>query len=283
MAKFKHAKTISKSTNEDYKEFEPNEDDIESSRSQLKKLFQSVRNPGKSRVWAKNKSKFLGTVYLDYLNELIAKDFGCYSIKQELRKKFGRNKIFTTRNILGYIRTEILMNPEITNLNLISRLRYRYKVDRSDSHFEIEKEVKEIRKNQKTRIEELSTTITDLYARIEIMKEENKGKFSSNTEKQISQNYELIESFSNQLRVLEAEQQGISLDYEQVRADTIQTILGMCIQHLLPHIPETKQQTVLFSLKSDIKNWANTSTKLNKLSKVMESGSRGMIPNRIVR
>lgn len=254
------------------------EDDIEERRvnsvkAQLQTLFKSVNNPDEMRAYAK-KSVFSDTDYEPYLQDLLARGYGAYTIRSELRRQFGPKKILKVRNILGYVKFAILNKTD--NLKLIKDLRYKYAVDNSDSQYEIEKEVLEKRREIKDRIKhrkrQLEKNIDDLYTRIEIMKKENRHKFNPNIEKQISSNYELIESFESQYKLIIAEERGITVDVENIRAETLQIVLSKAVNHFLPHVPKDMAKTILSALKVDVQQWVDSSTQLNSLSEAMSDG-----------
>jgi len=242
---------------------------------QLLKLFQGAQDPNHIRAFSKRRSIFVGSEYEPVLQELIAREFMPPTIKAELRKRFGKNKMFKTRNILGYIKSEILMKSD--NLRLIKDLKWKYRIERIDEHAEIEREVKERRKKFKSRKEEILKSINDLYARNEIMKNQQLNHFNSQIERQISANLELIQTFENNVRILEAEERGIVVDAENIRGETIKVVLGKCIQHMLPYINESERKVVLGSLNKDLQEWVDTETRLNKLES-MNGSSRGLIP-----
>jgi len=248
--------------------------------SQLKKLFESVRKPGEVRDYSSRPSKLVGSPFEDALKDLIARGYNVYTIIGELRRRFGEKKIFRARNILGYIKSEVLNKTE--NLQQISDLRYQYQIDTRDTQYEIERETKSQNKELKKVKRRLIHDIEDLYARIEIMKESNRrGKFSSQTEKQITSNYQLIDDKRNQLKLIQAEEKGLIIDVEVIRAEVIKTMIGMAVQHFVPQIKESRRDMVLDSFKQDVKGWIATSTKLNEMTRMQNgSASQGLIPKR---
>ena len=263
-------------------DIDEDEDERSKTRSlevQLLKLFQGFQDPHHVRAFSKRSSPFVGTEYEPVLQELLAREFMPPTIKAELRRRFGKNKLFKTRNILGYIKSEILMKTD--NLTIIKNLKWKYRIERIDEHVEIAREVRDRRKKYKSRKEELLSSIQKLYTRNGIMENQQVTHFNSQIERQISTNIELIQTLEGQVRLLEAEEKGIIIDAEAIRGETIRIVLGKCIEHLLPYVSEDSRKAALGALNVDLQEWVDTETRLNKLEEVKGSTSqqvRGLIP-----
>lgn len=255
---------------------------IESVKVQLSKLFSAVRTPGKRRDFSRDGSPFVGKKFEEDLKDMIAREYSPYTIILQLRKKYGENKHFRSRNVLGYIKSEIL--DKIDNLKLISKLRSRYKIDRRDSHAEAQEKATNAGKAFKSEKRQIEKMIEDLYARIEIMKEENSGShFSSVVEAMITKNYETIVDLQQKLRIVEAESNGLIIDAEEIRSEVVKFVVGSAIRNLLPLIADAKRNDAKAAFATDVQSWCNTQTKLNKLQDLKLNGRPRIIDSPVKR
>jgi len=240
-----------------------NDDRLKTVEHQLKNLFASVKHPGKLRDWTKGDDGLTGTKYEKMLQDLIARGYPLYSIIRELKRVYGNKDVFRSRNVLGYIKSQILNKGE--NLQLIAQMMKQYKMGRTDAHELIEKEALAIRKELHDEEEQIKKDINDLYVRNEIIKNENKDFFSPTNEGQISRNLEIITSLREKLRIIQAQKSGFLIDTEEIRAKLLEAVVGICIKVMLPKINKEDRDGVKISLKQELQAWVNTETRLNKL------------------
>lgn len=272
MASFKEAKDRLKVKDDEIStmQLSLSDEKLKSVQHQIKNLFASRRNPGKLLDWSKTKDGIVGTKFEEPLQDLIARGYGLYTIVSEMKKLFGDYDVLRSRNILGYIKREVLNKAE--NLQLIAQLSRNYKLDRTDTHELLEKEALDRRKELDDEETQIKKDIDQLYARIAILKNENKGGFfSSAVESQIARNLEVIDSFRQRLRIVQAEKQGFLVDIEEMRAKILEAIVGICLKNMLPKIPKEDREDVKISLKQEIQAWINTETRLNKLEEFKQS------------
>lgn len=246
-----------------------NDDRLKSVTHQIKNLFASSKNPGTLRDWTKKKDGIVGTKYEKQLQDFIARGYGLYTIIREMKKCFGEQDVLRSRNILGYIKREILNKSD--NLKLISQMNKHYSIDRIDSHEFLEKEALKRNKEIRDEEDELLNDIGQLKARIEILKNENKKYFNAGIESQITRNYEVIGALRQRLMILRAQKSGLMVDAEEMRLQMLNALTGIFLKVMLPKIPKDEKDGVLISLKQETQSWVNTETRLNKLEEFKKS------------
>lgn len=240
-----------------------NDDRLKTVEHQLKNLFASVKQPGKLRDWTKGDDGLTGTKYEKMLQDLIARGYPLYSIIRELKRVYGNKDVFRGRNVLGYVKSQVLNKAE--NLQLIAQMMKQYKMGRTDAHELIEKEALAIRKELQDEEEQIKKDINELYVRNEIIKNENKDFFSPTNEGQISRNLEIIDGLRQKLRLIQAQKQGFLVDAEEMRSHMLEAVVGICLKVMLPKVPKDEKEGVKIALKQELQAWVNTETRLNKL------------------
>jgi len=263
MPSFDRAKQRLKEEENGPKQLDLQDDKLKTVEHQLKNLFASVKNPGKLRDWTKGDNGIVGTKYEKMLQDLIARGYPLYTIIREMKRVYGNKDLFRARNILGYIKSQVLNKAD--NLKLIAQMSKHYKLGRTDAHELIEKEALSIRKELTDEEDQIKKDINELYVRNEIIKNENKDFFSPTNEGQISRNLEIIDGLRQKLRLIQAQKQGFLVDAEEMRSEMLERVVGICIKVMLPKISKEDREGVKISLRQELQQWVNTETRLNKL------------------